>query len=160
MANFYSFKDQCFYNSTISPNKVIKESYELSDSLYRSLVDGVSSGKVIAEGPSGEPVLSERVIDPVEPSLDEIKAEFELATQNFMDGKAKAAGYDSLLTAISYAEEPAVPKFQAEGKAFRAWRSVVWAHANEQLAMVLSGATAQPTIEAFLQGLPPLELSE
>ncbi|MFK3794705.1 hypothetical protein [Pseudomonas sp. NPDC088444] len=87
-----------------------------------------------------------------------LRGQFEKATQAFMDGKAQAAGYDGLMTAISYAEEPAVAKFQEEGKAFRAWRSNVWAYANEQLELVLSGQKTQPTLETFLDSLPVLEL--
>jgi len=66
--------------------------------------------------------------------------------------------YDSIATAVSYAVEPAVPEFQNDGIAFRAWRSLVWAYAYEQLAVVLAGGHEQPTVEAFLLELPALEL--
>ena len=75
-----------------------------------------------------------------------------------MNSTAFARGYDSIATAISYAEEPAVPKFQNDGKAFRAWRSLVWAYAYEQLAAVKAGERTQPTVEDFLLELPDLEL--
>ena len=88
----------------------------------------------------------------------EITATFEQAIQARLSEAAIAARYDSIATAVSYAEEPAVPKFQNDGKAFRAWRSKVWAYAYEQLALVLAGERAQPTVEAFLLELPVLEL--
>ena len=48
------------------------------------------------------------------------------AVQFLLDAAAVDCGYESILAAISYAEEPAVPAFSAEGKKFRAWRSQVW----------------------------------
>ena len=71
---------------------------------------------------------------------------------------ARAARYDTIAMAVSYAEEPEVPKFQRDGIAFRAWRSLVWAYAYEQLALVLAGGREQPTVEAFLLELSMLDL--
>ncbi|SEB99474.1 hypothetical protein SAMN05216205_1186 [Pseudomonas mohnii] len=88
----------------------------------------------------------------------EITAAFEQAIQARLNEAAIAARYDSIATAVSYAEEPAVPKFQNDGKAFRAWRSLVWAYAYEQLAAVKAGERTQPTVEDFLLELPELEL--
>jgi hypothetical protein len=95
------------------------------------------------------------VVPPTEAELTSI---FEQNVQAKLDGAAQANGYDSVSTAISYAEEPAVPKFQNDGIAFRKWRSLVWAYAYEQLAAVKGGQREQPTVEAFLQELPTLEL--
>ena len=88
----------------------------------------------------------------------EITATFEQAIQARLNEAAIAARYDSIATAVSYAEEPAVPKFQNDGIAFRAWRSLVLAYAYEQLALVLAGGREQPTVEAFLLEFPELEL--
>lgn len=85
-------------------------------------------------------------------------AVFEQAVQSKLDTAAQAARYDSIATAVSYAEEPAVPKFQNDGIAFREWRSLVWAYAYEQLAKVLDGERTQPTVDEFLLELPVLEL--
>lgn len=82
------------------------------------------------------------------------------AVQAHMDAKARAKGYDNLLSAVTYAEEPTVPKFQAEGVAFRAWRSAVWAYCYEQLDAVLSGQRETPTVEQLISELPPLVLPE
>lgn len=91
-------------------------------------------------------------------SQDELMSRYEVAVQGKLNSAAIAAKYDSIENAVSYAEEPAVPKFQNDGKAFRAWRSKVWAYAYEQLALVLAGEREQPTVEAFLLELPALEL--
>lgn len=95
-----------------------------------------------------------------EKTPEQLKKEYEDAIQLFMDNSARSYGYDNLLTAITYAEEPAVPKFQNEGKAFRAWRSLVWAYANEQLALVMSGKREMPTIEQIIQELPAFVIPE
>lgn len=87
-----------------------------------------------------------------------VTSSFEQATQSHLNSAAAAAGYDDISTAVSYAEEPAAPKFQNDGIAFRKWRSLVWAYAYEQLDAVKSGEREQPTVDEFLLELPVLEL--
>lgn len=87
----------------------------------------------------------------------ELQSTFEAQVQSHLDAAAKVSGYDSIMTAVSYADEPAVAKFQADGLAFRAWRSKVWAYAYQALADVNAGTRATPTVEAFIAELPPLE---
>jgi hypothetical protein len=43
-------------------------------------------------------------------------AEYSAAIQRWLDVAAQERGYDNVFTACTYAEEPAVPKFQAEGQ--------------------------------------------
>ena len=93
-----------------------------------------------------------------EPSLNEVVKAFEVALQLHLDNKAKEYGYDNIYTAISYAEEPSVPKFQVEGKAFRSWRSLYWFAVNQVKAEVASGTRQIPTIEALIEELPKLDL--
>ena len=112
--------------------------------------DYAAPGYLYAEGEFGSP-------SPPLPSDTDTSAAFEHAIQNTLDTAAIAARYENIASAVSYAEEPAVPKFQNEGIAFRAWRSKVWAYAYEQLALVLAGVREQPTVEAFLLELPALE---
>lgn len=78
--------------------------------------------------------------------------------QRHMDAKAQEFGYDSLISGISYADEPAVPKFQAEGQALRAWRSQVWAFGYEYLAKVQASEQALPTPDELLAELPAFEM--
>jgi hypothetical protein len=96
--------------------------------------------------------------DPVREPVDAVIARYEGAVQNQLDSAAKARGYDSLFTVISYAEEPAVPRFQADGQAFRRWRSLVWDYAHTEMNAVLMGEKPQPELDTFLAGLPALEL--
>ena len=76
--------------------------------------------------------------------------------QAHLDAAAQDAGYDTIYTAVSYADEPAVPKFAAEGQAFRAWRSLVWAAANAIRADVEAGLRPVPTVADLIAELPAL----
>lgn len=76
------------------------------------------------------------------------------AVQRYMDSVAVAKGYDNIFTAVTYAEEPSIPQFQNEGKAFRQWRSLVWAYCYQVLAAVQQGARSIPTTEELIAELP------
>lgn len=82
--------------------------------------------------------------------------EFRTIIQRHLDEAAVRVGYDDIKTAVTYADEPSVPKFEAEGKALRAWRSVLWAYGYEQIAAVQSGDRVLPTPEQLIAELPPL----
>jgi hypothetical protein len=86
----------------------------------------------------------------------ELQANYERAIQGHLDSAAQSHGYDSIATAVSYAEEPAVLKFQQDGQAFRAWRSLVWAYAYQELAKVKAGEREIPALDDFLADLPAL----
>lgn len=85
--------------------------------------------------------------------------QFQNQVQAHLDATAQTAGYDDIKTAVTYAEEPSVPRFQLEGRAFRAWRSQCWAYCYEQLAEVQAGRRTQPGLDEFLSELPALELT-
>lgn len=93
-----------------------------------------------------------------EPTPEEIEAAKVALVQEHMDAAARALRYDDIKTACTYADEPSVPKFQAEGLAFRVWRSQVWAACYAILADVQSGLRGVPTDSELLAELPALEL--
>lgn len=78
------------------------------------------------------------------------------AVQAHLDATAQAHGYDNIYTACTYADEPAVAQFQAEGQALRAWRSQVWAHCHGVMAAVQSAQRPVPTAEELIAELPAL----
>ena len=80
------------------------------------------------------------------------------AVQQHMDAAAKALGYDDIKSAVTYAEEPSVPKFQQEGQAFRAWRSQCWAAGYVVLSQVEAGQRPVPTAAELIAELPELVL--
>lgn len=98
-----------------------------------------------------------------EPTAEEVKAflappvpTLTAAVQAHLDAAARAHGYDDIYTACTYADEPAVVAFQADGRALRAWRSLVWAHCHQVLADVQAAARAAPTAEDLIAELPAL----
>lgn len=93
-------------------------------------------------------------------SFEERAAALQQAVQLHMDQQAQARRYDDIATAITYADEPAVPRFQAEGRAFRVWRSQVWAFCYWMLDEVAAGRALEPTAAALIAVLPTLELPE
>lgn len=84
-----------------------------------------------------------------------IQAQLTQAVQHVLDTKAQELLYDNCLSVCSYIDT-GVPKFDAEGKAFRAWRSAVWAKGYEILAEVQAGKREIPTEEELIAGLPQL----
>jgi hypothetical protein len=76
------------------------------------------------------------------------------AVQAILDTKAQSYGYDDIASAVTYADEPSVPKFQAENQAFRAWRSLVWEAAYGYLAKVEAGTEQFPATDQIPSLLP------
>jgi hypothetical protein len=95
---------------------------------------------------------------PPQPTPQELQRLLTDTVQSLMDSKAQAYHYDNLTTAVTYAEEPSVPKFQEEGQAFRSWRSTVWATAYSILAEVQAGTRSFPTVSEVPSLLPPFPL--
>lgn len=92
------------------------------------------------------------------PTPDQISASKVATVRAFMDGKARELKYDDIATAVTYADEPAIPKFQAEGQAFRTWRSLVWERCYEILQEVQDGTRPIPSDEELIAELPDLNL--
>lgn len=134
---------------------------EITDEQYQAALDGVLSGQhvQVVDGALIVGALPELAPeDPAPPTPGQVAETYRNEVQTHMDTSAQVAGYDDIKTAVTYADEPAVPRFQAEGKAFRAWRSKCWAYCYEQLALIQGGKRAQPTIPELLAELPQLEL--
>lgn len=114
--------------------------------------------------PEPEPVPVPGPTEPVEPEPEpeltlEQRADKLLAFVDFvMESAAISYGYKSgLVGAISYAEEKAVPKYWAEGRMFRRWRSLTYARCYELLAQVMAGEIEEPTPETLIPLLPVLD---
>jgi hypothetical protein len=82
-------------------------------------------------------------------------AKLEVSVQRRLDTAAQAMGYDDIKSAVTYAEEPAVSKFQTEGRSLRAWRSLTWAACYTILTDVVAGNRPEPTEAELLAELPP-----
>lgn len=134
--------------------RIPPDAVEISDEYHAELLSGQQTGKIIAAGEDGYPVL----LDPPPPTLEQAIKQYERAVQGHMDAAAKAAGYDDIKTAVTYADEPVVTRFHLEGAAFRAWRSLCWDYCYAQLDAVQAGRRTTPTVDEFLVELPILVL--
>lgn len=95
---------------------------------------------------------------PIELVQVETQKQLTDAIQHVLDTKAQELNYDSCLSVCSYVDT-GVSKFDDEGRAFRAWRSAVWAKGYEILAEVQAGEREMPTGDELLAMLPALEIS-
>ena len=152
MRIFYSASAKGFFNSILNP-VIPQDAVEISSAYHRELLDGEQSGKIITQGQNGYPVLAEK-----EYSFTEQVVLYENAVQRHLDAKAEEFNYDNMWTAVTYAEEPAVPKFQNDGRALRAWRSLVWQKCYEILAEVNNNVRPAPTLEELIAELPEFSM--
>ena len=85
----------------------------------------------------------------------EVQKQLTDVVQRVLDDKARSLNYDSCLSVCSYTDS-GVAKFDAEGRAFKKWRSQVWTKCYEILAEVQAGQRKIPTEEQLLAELPQL----
>lgn len=132
----------------------ILESRGAESVLWRRLDDGREESRIVDAGELRKMADAGQSPQPLQRAPEQVIAGFTAAIQNHLDAVAQSWGYDSVYTAATYADEPAVKAFQDEGKALRAWRSRVWAAARQALADVQSGKTPLPTIADMIASLP------
>ena len=95
------------------------------------------------------------IIDTDKMILDQnnyVKNELEQAVQTHLDDTAKSYGYDSVISACSYAGE--VNPFQTESKKFIAWRGNVWAYVIQVQSDVVANVRTIPTTTELIAELP------
>ncbi|MCL2656139.1 MAG: hypothetical protein FWD62_01755 [Betaproteobacteria bacterium] len=151
---FFSAHTGGFYAAEIHVNNIPSDAVEITESEHAALLDAQSNGLRIVADDTGRPIA----VEPPQPTLEQIKAEFAAAVQTHMDSVARSLGYDDIKTAVTYADEPAVPKFQAEGQTLRAWRSRVWDACYAKMDVVMSGADQLPSVEDLIASLPAFEM--
>lgn len=86
-----------------------------------------------------------------------LQAQYTALIQSMLDKEAQKLGYDNCNSVCTYVDT-GVAKFDAEGVAFRKWRSAVWAKGYELLAEVQAGTRPIPTEEELVELLPKLEI--
>ena len=130
-----------------------EELLEITPSDYQALFAAQAQGKMI-QALDGRPVA----VDPPPLTWEQRKSVYVASVQAFLDKTAKSAGYNDLKDVISYVDEPSVPKFQADGIAFRTWRSLCWAYCYDQFAAIEQGKRETPTSAELMTELPALVL--
>jgi len=150
MSKHYSKTTGGFYCDDVHTSAQLpNDAVEISDADYQALLNAQAQGQVITGGADGKPLATARAA----PTPAQVAAALSAAVQRHLDSTARVLGYDNILAAISYANEPAEPKFQADGMALRAWRSTVWAAANVVLNAVSVGGVA-PDAADLVASLP------
>jgi hypothetical protein len=91
--------------------------------------------------------------DPV--PIETVIADFTAKIQTHLDEFARTRGYDSMMSASTYASS-SVPKFSAEGQYCIQKRDETWLAAATILGNVQSGARQIPTLAEVMAELPAL----
>lgn len=151
---FYSKSTNGFYSIDIHGDKIPADSVEISEAEYQILINGQYDGKSIVPNEEGLPTLQE----PPPPTVKQIVLSLTEGVQEYMDSIAQSFGYDDIKSAVTYADEPSVAKFQAEGQALRAWRSLCWEYCYSVMDAVESGERTQPTLDDLIAGLPSFSM--
>jgi hypothetical protein len=154
---FYSASTNGFYTPEVHGGNVPGDVVEITEQAHAELLAGQSAGKVIVPNSDGNPVLAEPP-PPPPISVDERIGKLSAAVQRHLDVKAQSFGYDSIAAAVGYADEPAVARFQNEGRALRAWRSLVWAACYDLLERYRAGEADEPTAAELIATLPDFDL--
>ena len=74
------------------------------------------------------------------------------AVQNHLDSFAQSKGYDSILSACSYAGFQNA--YQSEAQSMIAWRAACWEYLYNLQSQLVSGKALLPTINQLISGLP------
>lgn len=150
---FYSKTTGGFYTRETHGDNIPADAVEITIEEHQALLEGQSQGKRIVADATGRPILQ----DPPPPSPEQIMSRLEARVQLWLDEQARALGYDDIRSAVTYADEPAVPKFQQEGQAMRRLRSLAWARCYEILSAVQAGQRSIPTEEELIAELESLK---
>jgi hypothetical protein len=121
----------------------------LTDSADKRRISFSSGEFALVEPPTPEP---EPAAEPEPPT----QQDFAFAIQDRIDTTAISRGYQDGFALASYATST-IPQWAAEAAAFIAWRDAVWVYAHQELASVLNGSRAIPTIAGFLEELPGMK---
>lgn len=124
---FYSAKMNAFYPAAMQSDYEAAGSWpadavEVGEECFLEFALAAAPvGQRREAGPGGLPIWA----DIPEPSRDEQIASLSAAVERHLNAVARSYEFKGIDDAISYVDEPSVPKFQEQGRAFRAWRSMV-----------------------------------
>ncbi len=143
MTMFYSKSTGGFYDSII--NKYIPDdAVEITDLQHKTLLSSQANGQIITSDQAGNPIA----VDAPPLTNDELITQYNFFAQNHLDSVAKSWGYDSLMSAASYANSTN-PQFKAEAEALISWRDAYWAE-----AYTIEAGTLPVNAASFIAALP------
>lgn len=149
---YFSPSTKSFFSTEIH-SQIPEDKIEITKEYYDEIFQGLSSGGKIVFASGGYPIIEFPAYDQSYALIEAAK----VAVQKHMDDKARSKGYDNIASAVTYAEEDSVPSFQAEGIAFRKWRSLVWAACYSIMEQAANGDIETPDIEYILNTIPTFE---
>lgn len=92
---------------------------------------------------------------PPPPTPAERAAMVRAAVAEHLDVVARSQGFKTIEEAVSYAEEPAVVRYQLIGRAMRSWRSITKAAGEELIAAMDAGNVPMPASVVELHAMLP-----
>lgn len=143
-----------FYVEFLSPDELLRNGYKpIKQAQYPSNVTQMQEVKeVITESERAYEISYEVV----QKSLDDLEKAFKVLVQGILDTKAKEHGYDSIVSACSYAGYD--NEFRTEGEKFGVWRAHIWQWGYALLADIKAGKKAIPaSLEEALAGMPKFD---
>lgn len=110
-----------------------------------------------ADAPAFEELMAlvESMQKPIPPAPSPTIQDFTNAVQKRLDDFARSHNYDGILSLCTYATDPS-PRFALEGQRGVDLRSSTWAACYQIMADVEAGKRPIPTIDEFINELPPL----
>ncbi|MEN4917583.1 hypothetical protein ABE485_02840 [Achromobacter spanius] len=154
MLFFFSNETKGFYVKEIHGENIPDDAVQLKEGQHERAMSWQAGGGIIV-GVTSQGEMDLRTT-PV-PTRQEMLLHKRVVVQAHLDSQAMSLGYDDMATAISYADEPAVPQFRIEGAALREWRSLVWERFSE--LMVGPGDGEQiPSDAELIASLPAFSL--
>lgn len=143
-----------FYVEFLSPDELLRNGFKpIKQAVYPNNVTQMQEVKeVITESERAYEISYEVV----QKSLDDLEKAFKVLVQGILDTKAKEHGYDSIVSACSYAGYD--NEFRSEGEKFGVWRAHIWQWGYALLADIKAGRKAIPSsLEEALAGMPTYE---
>ncbi len=101
--------------------------------------------------------LDDVIVAPVIETPEQTIARLEATLDRYLDSVANSYHYESIRTMVTYDGDPN-PKFDAEGKAAKAWRSACYTRSTEIVDEVLSGQREVPTEDELIALMPQIKL--
>jgi hypothetical protein len=97
---------------------------------------------------NGALIITAGTVSPL--TVAQVQAQLEVDTQNYIDSKAKAKGYDSANSCISYLNST-IAAWKADATAMNTWRDAVWSYCYNNAASATPSTTwaqLQPLLPA------------
>jgi hypothetical protein len=144
MKHYFSRSTNGFYNDDIhEPHQIPEDCVEITETVWRQLLDDHSQGKIIQSDANGYPIA----INPA-PLTNEQNRDLFYAIVNTRIIKAPTLwGYDDINSVLSYINSTN-NQYKSEAQAVSQWRDQVWDWAFQQ------SFTSNTSIEQLLVNMP------